>query len=182
MARAIRRVITGHDGNGKAVVVHDSAAENILQRPNRPGVTLTNLWQTDSVPTRYDGPEETVDGPFVLHPPEGGTVFRVVEFEPEDPEVLKTLDGREAFAEMGAAENIVENARHPFMHRTDSVDYAIILSGEITMLLDDSEVHLRAGDVLVQRGTNHAWSNRGSETCLIAFVLVDAEKESGKAG
>ena len=75
---------------------------------------------------------------------------------------------------MGASHNIVENARHPFMHRTESVDYAIILQGEITMLLDESEVHLKAGDVLVQRGTNHAWSNRGTETCYIAFILVDA--------
>lgn len=176
MAKTIRRVITGHDESGKAIIINDSAAEIVLQRANRPGVTLTNLWRTDKVPTRYDGPEETVDGPFVLHPPEGGTVFRIVEFEPEDPKVLKSLDGRAAFAEMGAADNIVENARHPFMHRTDTVDYAVVLAGEITMLLDDSEVHLRAGDVVVQRGTNHAWSNRGSETCLIAFVLVDAER------
>jgi len=127
------------------------------------------------------GATETVDGPFVLHPPKGGVVCRVVEFEPEDPEVLKTLDGMAAFAEMGAAHAIVENARHPFMHRTDSVDYAIILRGEITMLLDDSEVHLKAGDVLVQRGTNHAWSNRGTETCLIAFVLVDAVAKHDKS-
>jgi quercetin dioxygenase-like cupin family protein len=101
-------------------------------------------------------------------------VFRVVEFEPEDPQVMKTLDGKAAFAEMGASDAIVEDARHPFMHRTNSVDYAVILSGEITMLLDDSDVHLTAGDVVVQRGTNHAWSNRSKGTCLIAFVLVDA--------
>lgn len=174
MAKQIRRVITGHDEQGKAVVVADSAATNILSRPNRPGVTLTNLWQNLSVPTEFDGAVETVDGPFVLHPPKGGVVFRTVEFEPEDPEVIAKLDGRAAFAEMGAAHNIVEGARHPFMHRTDSVDFAVIVQGEIDMLLDDSEVHLRAGDVVVQRGTNHAWSNRGTETCIIAFVLVDA--------
>jgi quercetin dioxygenase-like cupin family protein len=86
---------------------------------------------------------------------------------------MATLDGRSAFAEMGAADNIVDDARHPFMHRTDSVDYAIILTGEIYMLLDDEDVLLKAGDVVIQRGTNHAWSNRGTETCIIAFVLVD---------
>lgn len=177
MARKFRRVVTGHDAEGKAVVISDAGAFNILQRPNRPGVTLTNLWQTTASPAEFDGPEETVDGPFVLHPPQNGTVFRIVEFEPEDPEVLARLDGKAAFAEMGAAHNIVENARHPFMHRTDSVDYAIILQGEITMLLDDSAVRLKAGDVVVQRGTNHAWSNRGTETCQIAFVLVDAVKQ-----
>jgi len=75
---------------------------------------------------------------------------------------------------MGAADAVVADARHPYMHRTDSVDYAIIMSGEITMLLDDNDVYLTAGDVVVQRGTNHAWANRGTETCRIAFVLVDA--------
>jgi len=170
----IRRVITGHDQDGKAVVISDTAASNILQRPNRPGVALTNLWQTFD-PPRFDGPEETVAEALVLHPPHKGTVFRVVQFDPEDPEVLAKLDGASAFAEMGAAQNVVRNARHPFMHRTESVDYAIILSGRIVMLLDDSEVELAAGDVLVQRGTNHAWSNQFDEPCLIAFVLVDAE-------
>lgn len=180
MARTIRRVVTGHDENGRAVCVSDDTASNILQRPNRPGVTLTNLWQCTTTPAEYDGEEETVDGPVTLHPPEGGSVFRVVEFEPEDPEVLKTLDGKAAFAEMGASHSIIEDARHPFMHRTNTVDYAVILSGEIVMMLDDEDVLLKAGDVVVQRGTNHAWSNRGKETCQIAFVLVDAvEKNNG---
>jgi mannose-6-phosphate isomerase-like protein (cupin superfamily) len=174
MAKTIRRVVTGHDENGRAVCVSDDIATTILQRPNRPGVTLTNLWQCETCPAEYDGAEETVAGPFILHPPQNGSVFRVVEFEPEDPQVMKTLDGKAAFAEMGASDAIVEDARHPFMHRTNSVDYAVILSGEITMLLDDSDVHLTAGDVVVQRGTNHAWSNRSKGTCLIAFVLVDA--------
>jgi mannose-6-phosphate isomerase-like protein (cupin superfamily) len=178
MAASFRRVVTGHDENGRAVCISDDAATNILQRPNRPGVTLTNLWQCKTSPAEYDGDEETIEGPFILHPPEGGSVFRIVEFEPEDPEILKTLDGKAAFAEMGASDAIVEDARHPFMHRTNSVDYAVILMGEITMLLDDSDVELKAGDVVVQRGTNHAWSNRGKESCLIAFVLVDAVAKS----
>lgn len=180
MAKSFRRVVTGHDENGRAICVSDSTATDILQRPNRPGVTLTNFWKCETTPAEYDGAEETLGGPFILHPPKGGSVFRVVEFEPEDPEVLKTLDGKAAFAEMGADANIVEDARHPFMHRTDSVDYAVILSGEIVMLLDDSEVLLKAGDVCVQRGTNHAWSNQGSESCLIAFVLVDAVAKVGQ--
>ncbi|WP_420411665.1 cupin domain-containing protein [Roseibium sp.] len=173
MAREFRRVVTGHDENGVAVVESDSIATHRLQRPNRPGVTLTNFWLSDSTPAEYDGPTETCDGPFILHPPKGGSVFRVVEFMPEDPEVLAKLDGKAAFAEMGAGANIVEGARHPFMHRTDSVDYAVIMTGEIYMLLDEDEVLLKAGDVVVQRGTNHAWSNRGTEPCSIAFILVD---------
>ena len=168
-----RRVVTGHDANGKAICVSDSYATNILQRPTRPGVTLTNLWQTTRTPAEYDGEEETVDGPFILHPPHHGTVFRVIEFEPEDPEVIKTLDGKAAFAEMGASSNIVEGARHPFMHKTESVDYAVILKGEIYMLMDEEDVLLKSGDTVIQRGTNHAWSNRGTESCMIAFILID---------
>lgn len=173
MARQFRRVVTGHDENGVAVVDSDEIASHFLQRPNRPGVTLTNFWLSDGSPAEYDGPAETCGGPFILHPPRDGSVFRCVEFLPEDPEVLARLDGRAAFAEMGAGANVVEGARHPFMHRTDSLDYAVILSGEIYMLLDETEVLLKAGDVVVQRGTNHAWSNRGSEPCVIAFVLID---------
>lgn len=175
MTTSIRRVVTGHDAAGRAVVVSDAPAACILQRPNRPGVTLTNFWQTHETPAPFDGPEETVDGPLVLHPPKGGSVFRYVTFEPEDPEVLKTLDGRAAFAEMGAAANIQDNDRHPFMHRTDSVDYAVVVSGRIKMLMDDEkdDVELSAGDVVIQRGTNHAWSNCYDQPCTIAFVLID---------
>ena len=85
-------------------------------------------------------------------------MFRIVQFDPEDPEQLAGLDGKVAFAEMGASGNIVEGARHPFMHRTDSLDYAVVLSGEIYMMMDDDEYLLKAGDVVVLQGTNHAWS------------------------
>jgi len=173
-AKKIRRVVTGHQ-DGRAVVIMDSDSEHTLQRPARPGVTLTNLWQLSTTPAKMEVHEDAIEGPLILHPPQNGSIFRIVQFDPEDPEVMRTLDGKSAFSEMGAADNIVENARHPFMHRTDSVDYAVIISGEITMLLDDTDVHLRAGDTVVQQGTNHAWSNRGTEPCLIAFVLVDAE-------
>ena len=177
MAKQIRRLVTGHDANGRAICVSDTAASSILSRASRPGVTLTNLWQTEITPAPIAGPDESVDGPLILQPPAGGSVFRIVEFEPEDPETLAQLDGRAAFAEMGAAGAIVEGARHPFMHRTESVDYAVILEGEITMLLDDSEHHLSAGDVVVQRGTNHAWSNRSHAPCRIVFVLIDGKRE-----
>lgn len=173
--REFRRVVTGHDANGKAVVVQDSVATQYLERPNRPGVRLTNFWMTDSTPAEYAGPEETCTGDFVLHPPKNGTVFRCVEFMPEDPAVMATLDGKAAFAEMGAGDNIVENDRHPWMHRTDSIDYAFVISGSITMVMEDEEhdTLLHAGDVVVQRGNVHAWANRGTEPCTIMFVLVD---------
>ena len=173
MARPVRRLVTGHDGDGKAICIMDGPAANVLERPNRPGVALTNIWQTDTTPAPIDAEGDPVAGPFVLHPPENGSVFRVIEFGPEDPEVMAKLDGAAAFAEMGAGGNVVEGARHPFMHRTDTVDYAIVLSGEITMLLDDTEYLLKAGDTVVQRGTNHAWSNQSDDVCVMAFVLID---------
>ena len=176
MRRDIRRVVTGHDENGVAKVIMDATATNILERPNRPGVALTNLWEVDSAPAVMETHDDPVEGPLILHPKPNGSVFRIVQFDPEDPEVLAELDGPSAFAEMGAGANIVKGARHPFMHRTDSVDYAVVLSGEIYMLMDEEDCLLKAGDTVIQQGTNHAWSNRGTEPCLIAFVLVDAVK------
>ena len=177
MGRKIRRVVTGHDADGKAIVIMDGDATCVLQRPNRPGVTLTNLWQADRTPAAMERHDDPVDGPLVLHPPKNGSVFRIVQFDPEDPHVLAGLDGKAAFAEMGAGANVVEGARHPFMHRTDSLDYAIVLTGEIYMMMDEEDYLLKAGDTVVQQGTNHAWSNRGAEPCLIAFILVDAVKD-----
>jgi len=176
LARKIRRVVTGHDENGVAKVIMDDEATCILQRPARPGVTLTNLWQHDTTPAQMETHEDPVTGPLILHPPANGAVFRIVQFDPEDPEVLAKLDGPSAFAEMGAGANVVKDARHPFMHRTDSLDYSIVLSGEIYMLMDEEDILLKTGDVVVQQGTNHAWSNRGTVPCQIMFVLNDAKK------
>ena len=171
--RPVRRVVTGHDAQGRAVVVMDGPAASVLNRPSRPGVALTNLWATSDTPTtRTD--RDPVDRPVVLPPPPGGTVFRVVQFDPEDRQALARADGAAAFADLGAAGNAVASQRHPYMHRTDTVDYAVVLQGSITMLLDDEDVELSAGDVVIQNGTSHAWSNRGQAPCLIAFVLIDA--------
>jgi quercetin dioxygenase-like cupin family protein len=171
--RPIRRVVTGHDERGRAVVVMDGPAANVLHRPSRPGVALTDLWATSGTPAaRTDG--DPVDRPVVLYPPPGGTVFRIIQFDPEDPGDLAHADGATAFAAMGAAGTVVAGARHPYMHRTDTVDYAMVLQGSITMLLDDEDVELSSGDVVIQNGTNHAWANRGDAPCLMAFVLIDA--------
>ena len=170
--RPIRRVVTGHDAQGRAVVAMDGLAANVLHRPSRPGVALTDLWATSGTPAaRADS--DPVDRPVVLHPPPGGTVFRVVQFDPEDPGALAHADGATAFAAMGAAGAVVAGARHPYMHRTDTIDYAVVLQGSITMLLDDEDVELSAGDVVIQNGTSHAWANRGRAPCLMAFVLID---------
>jgi len=178
MVKPIRRIVTGHDPAGKAVIVMDCNATNIVTSEHRPG-GRTNLWRTTSMPASYGGDRDEADATFTVEPPREGVNFRIAEFPPEDAAVMAKLDGTKAFAETGAAHRIVKGARHPFMHRTDTVDYAIVLEGEIDMLLDDEDVHLKTGDVVIQRGTNHAWANRYDKLCRIAFVLIDAVDENG---
>ena len=146
MTVKVRRVVTGHDASGRAVVKIDEVSQNVIS--NRPGASACVIWTTDANPVDNSGDADTSTrkvGTTLA----GGTVFRVVEFSP------------------GAA---------PRVHRTDSIDYAVVISGEIDMELEKGEeVHLKAGDVVVQRGTVHCWINRGNAPCTIAFVLIDAK-------
>jgi mannose-6-phosphate isomerase-like protein (cupin superfamily) len=168
MPRPTRRVVTGHDASGKAVVLIDGAAPNAKLR-KATGLTSTLLWVTGGAPADNSGTADAADREIGVAPPERGSIFRVVDFPPQSE--LGAVDNAAMLKEMGLAGG---HGGTGTMHRTRSVDYAIVVSGEIDMLLDDSEVHLRTGDVLVQRGTSHAWVNRGKESCRIAFVLIDA--------
>ena len=176
----IRRVVTGHDGNGKAIVLEDRDAPAVRTNPLRPGHISTDLWKTTSTPVivkRAEG--DPTEGPKQIHPLPGGTVFRISEIAPETEAIrnMSAEQAREVFKAMGNenASTFGENKRHPFMHRTETIDYAVVLEGEITMLLDDSEVHLKAGDVVIQRGTNHAWSNRSKKPAKMLYVLIDGQ-------
>lgn len=172
MTGKVRRVVTGHDRTGKAVVLIDGTAPNVKVREAQGGIVSTLLWATDESPADISGASDRADRSMGVAPPERGSVFRVVDFPPVA--TLGRVDNAAVLREMGLDPDKA-SARSAFMHRTKSIDYAIVISGEIDMLLDDSEVHLEAGDMLVQQGTNHAWENRGSEVCRIAFVLIDAE-------
>ena len=174
---AVRRIVTGHDENGKAIVVSDGETPNVVHPANRPGVEINNLWVLDGSPARVHGPEETTDRQIGLLPPQNGSVFRIIKFPPEK-DWIDSVDrdaARQSFASIGAESAAAEagKAPHPLMHRTETVDYAVCLSGEIYLVLDDSEVLMQAGDSCVQRGTNHAWSNRTDSDCYMMFVLVD---------
>jgi mannose-6-phosphate isomerase-like protein (cupin superfamily) len=176
MVSPIRRVVTGKDATGKAIALIDGPAPSVHQRPEG-GLTITNLWLTDSIPADLSSPEDTSTRKMGIPPPPSGTIFRVVEFAPES-EITADYDTRLKMIQgIGLAPEgpSRERPRDPAMHRTRTVDYAVILSGEIDMLLDDTEVHMKAGDVLVQRGTNHAWVNRSNAPCRVAFILVDAK-------
>ncbi len=145
MAVQVRRVVTGHDSKGRAVVKIDEVSKNITS--NRPGASACVVWTTESFPVNNTGDAD--EGLRKVGTTlKNGTVFRVIEFAP------------------GVA---------PRNHRTDSIDYAVVMSGEIDMEVDDAVVHLKAGDVLVQRGTIHNWVNRGTLPCVMAFILIDAK-------
>jgi mannose-6-phosphate isomerase-like protein (cupin superfamily) len=173
MTRPTRRVVTGHDANGRAVVLFDGAAPNAKLR-KATGLTSTLVWVTDASPADNSGSADSADRDIGVAPPPRGSIFRVVDFPPAGD--IGAVDNAAMLKEMGITDGGPAAPRHATMHRTRSIDYAVVISGEIDMLLDDSEVHLKTGDVLVQRGTNHAWVNRGKESCRIAFVLIDAEE------
>ncbi len=145
MALHIRRVVTGHDDQGRAIVRVDEICRNVISR--RPRHQSCVIWSTGTLPADNSDDADGAAREVGTTQP-NGTVFRIVEYQP------------------GVAARV---------HRTESIDYAVVLSGEIDMQLDGSEVHLRAGDVLVQRGTIHNWVNRGTQPCMIAFVLVAAQ-------
>ena len=171
----VRRVVTTVDKNDKAVVLLDGANLHKKVRPHAQTVSRL-LWVTGESPADLSGTADRAAVDIGIMPPVGGSVFRIVDFPPETAQ-MRNLDPATMHRSLGGgAPRRGLPPRHPAMHRTRTVDYAIVMAGEIDMLLDDSEIHLKAGDVLVQQGTNHAWVNRGSEPCRIAFVLIDAKE------
>jgi mannose-6-phosphate isomerase-like protein (cupin superfamily) len=175
LSENVRRVVTTIDKNDKAVVLMDSPIPHKKVRPQAQTVSRL-IWVTDGTPADLSGTGDRAAIDIGIMPPRGGSAFRIVEFPPETAEMRK-LDPATMHHSLGAgAPRRGLPPRHPAMHRTRTVDYAIVMAGEIDMLLDDCEIHLKAGDVLVQQGTNHAWVNRGSEPCRIAFVLIDAKE------
>lgn len=178
MAKAVRRLVTGHHADGRSTVLLDGAAPNVKQR--EAGNASTLLWATDEAPARVSGNDRAARQ-IGVPPPRRGTIFRVAEFPPgvggevRDNEAVLRDFGIGADVKRGHA------PRHPAIHRTRSVDYVVVLEGEIDLLLDDRDVRLQAGDVVVQQGTNHAWINRGATICRLAMVFVDAEEPEALA-
>lgn len=174
MTWRVRRVLTGHDAQGRSTIIADGIAQNVKEIPGIPGLALTDLWETAAAPASNEGDADAAARPVRLEPPANGTLFRVVEFPP-DAAWRKRGNAQEAFDSIGAAHTKDRNSGDAMMHKTSTVDYAIVLKGEIHAVLEKSETLLRAGDVLIQRGTNHSWSVRGSEPALVAFILVSAK-------
>jgi len=180
MTKPVRRVVTGHDARGRAVVVFDGPAPFVHVNALDPEWYSTDIWRTNATPaTIMATAEEPTLGPRRQMPERNGTVLRINHYPPEAEAVrrMSVAESRKVFAALGneAASTFGKGGRHPLMHRTETIDYAIVLAGEITMVLDDSEVALKAGDIVIQCGTNHAWSNRSAAPCVIAFVLIDGK-------
>ena len=178
MTGFIRRVVTGHDKSGKAIVISDGFAPSVKSNPLRPGHRSSDIWKTDAMPVVLTAEEaDPTLGPKTIHPAPQGTVIRIAELQPESADIrnMSPEKAREVFAAMGnaSASQFGRGGRHPMMHRTETIDYAVVLEGEITLILDDEDVQLKAGDVVIQRGTSHAWSNRSQNVCRMLYVLID---------
>jgi len=170
--KSTRRIVTGHDANGKAVVLFDSSLQPKQRSAGANGTTL--LWVTGESPVDVASSADRAQTQVGVPPPANGTIFRIVDFAPAAPNAAP-IDHHQILLSMGIDPATQGYSRHANTHRTRTVDYAIVLDGEIDMLLDDSEIHVKAGDVLVQQATNHAWVNNGTEPCRIAFILIDGK-------
>jgi mannose-6-phosphate isomerase-like protein (cupin superfamily) len=169
----VRRVVTALDASGKAVVMIDERTPLTTPRPPN---SAANVWVTSTSLPDFTATDDRGKTKIGLMPPKSGTVFRIVDFAPES-QGGRSTDMNHMMKIVGAgAPKKGLPPRHPEMHRTRTLDYAIIMSGEIDMLLDEGEVHFKAGDVLVQQATNHAWVNRGDKPCRVAFILMESQE------
>lgn len=178
---AIHRVVTGHDSFGKAIVSSNGPLATVTELSAIPGTMFHEVWSTSGTPAPVDNGPDPTTGALNLKPPKHGTRIRFVDIPPDTQEFLATgaASMHDAFSQIGdaRASTVKSDSPHPLMHRTESVDYGVVIDGEITLVLDDSEVKLKPGSVVIQRGTNHAWANRSGRPCRMLFILVDGQFE-----
>jgi mannose-6-phosphate isomerase-like protein (cupin superfamily) len=176
-AAGVRRVVVV-DEKDKSRAIADGPSPDVRTDPARPGFTSTRIWVTDGTPVHLKNLRESLHLPHTLEPPPAGSVCRVVTFPPDETYVGKVgaKEVQAYFDAMGSpgASTYSSKAPHPYMQKTQTLDFCLVIEGEITLVLDTEEVHLQAGDTVVQRGTNHAWSNRSQRPCVVAFSSHDA--------
>jgi mannose-6-phosphate isomerase-like protein (cupin superfamily) len=175
--KPVRRIVCIDNAQGKSEAIADGPSPDVRTDPARPGFASTRIWVTDATPAHMKSIRETLQLPHTLEPPPLGSVCRVVTFPP-DAGFAGKVGAREVaayFQAMGSpqASTYSPRAPHPYMQKTRALDFCLVLEGEITLVLDSDEVHLKAGDTVIQRGTNHAWSNRGNAPCVIAMSSHD---------
>ena len=173
----IHRVVTGHDAHGKAIITSNGSLPTVVEIAAIPGTVFHEVWETRATPALIDNSADPSTGPLTLPPPANGTRMRFVDVPPDTQEFLAhgAAKMKDAFSQVGDvnASTVQAHSPHPLMHRTESIDYGVVIEGEMTLMLDDSEVLLKPGSVVVQRGTNHAWANRSGKPCRMLFVLLD---------
>ncbi|MFN0163873.1 MAG: cupin domain-containing protein [Burkholderiales bacterium] len=174
MVWRVRRVVTGHNKEGKSIFLMDGMAPNVKEMATIPGLALTDLWESREAPDSNAGDRDNAARPVRLEPPKGGSILRIVEFPP-DSAWRSTVDPKTSFESIGAGHAKDAGHADPMMHTTATVDYIIVLKGEIHAVMETGETLLKTGDILIQRGTNHSWSVRGNEPCIIAAILIDAK-------
>jgi mannose-6-phosphate isomerase-like protein (cupin superfamily) len=182
MAAPVRRIVTGHDSRGRSIVQQDGAPARVVTLGGESGTTFHEVWSTRAAPAPIDRASgEPAETGIRLLPPAGGTRIRILDIPPDDGSVaaLPREAVKALFEAIGAGHALAPDPPHPLMHRTETIDYGIVLEGELVLILDEGETVVRAGDVIVQRGTSHAWANRSDGNARIAFVLIDARFEEG---
>ena len=171
-----KRVVTGHDASGQAVAALVGPTPNTFSLKAVPGTLFYEVWNSATSPAKLDNGGDPTDKPLQLSPDALGSVIRVVDIPPDSVQnQVSAEDAAAAFAEIGEAHAGTGKAdsKHKLMHRTETLDYGIVTEGEVWLILDEEEIHLKRGDIVVQRGTNHAWSNRTEAMARMVFILLD---------
>ena len=171
-----KRVVTGHNPQGLAIVASNGPTPTVFPLSAVPGTVFHELWNSSASPVPLDNASDPTRKPLQLSPGPQGSVIRVVDIPPDSVQNQVSAEAAAAvFAEIGQSHAGTGQAhsRHKLMHRTETLDYGIVTEGEVWLVLDEEEVHLKRGDVVVQRGTNHAWSNRTDAMARMVFILLD---------
>lgn len=180
----VRRIVTGHNEQGKAVIATDGAPPQVIELRAVPGTIFYEIWNTNASPAPIDNGDDPTNRPLQLHPTPQGSIIRIVDIPPDAVQNQISEAGIAAgFAQIGAAGATTHrsDSPHKLMHRTETIDYGILLAGEIWLVLDEGETMLSPGDIVIQRGTNHAWSNRTDEPARMLFILLDGKFAEGIA-
>jgi len=178
----VRRIVTGHNEQSKAVIASDGAPPKVIELKAVPGTVFHEIWNTNASPAPIDNGEDPTLRKLQLHPMPQGSIIRVVDIPPDA--ILNRISDEaiaDGFAQIGAnnATTHQSGSPHRLMHRTETIDYGILLAGELWLVLDENETRLSPGDIVIQRGTNHAWSNRTDETARMLFILLDGRFTEG---
>lgn len=179
----IKRVVTGHDDNGNAIISSEGPVPSQFSIPIIPDMWFQEVWSTQGLPVALGNqPDPTEGKPLSLAPEKGGSRIRVVDIPPDSLQNrADEQDIEQAFKAAGHDHTARDTRRHSLMHRTETLDYGILVQGELWLMMDEGETLIRPGDVVVQRGTNHAWSNRTEEMARIVFVLMDGSYDANTA-